>query len=42
MADLFGISTALYIMCFVLVGYSLSSRLVKHERKATYVNNKME
>jgi DHA1 family solute carrier family 18 vesicular amine transporter 1/2 len=37
LADLFGISTALYIMCFVLIGYSLSSRLMKHERNATYV-----
>ncbi|AEH49440.1 MULTISPECIES: hypothetical protein [Parageobacillus] len=33
LADLFGLSTALYIMCFVLVGYSLSSRLMKHEQK---------
>jgi MFS transporter, DHA1 family, solute carrier family 18 (vesicular amine transporter), member 1/2 len=33
LADVFSISTALYIMCFVLIGYSLSSRLMKHEQK---------
>jgi DHA1 family solute carrier family 18 vesicular amine transporter 1/2 len=34
LADLFGISTVLYIICFALICYSLSSRLMKHEQKS--------